>query len=469
MGRHRTSVTLVFMAVFCLLGPARADEDPDLKKALDDLTAKGSVRRLAAVKTLRGAGWADRDVMRLALRIVKWDEDTGLLADLLARHPEAMLPPLLHRIVHSASLHRAQICRALGRTRVENEASVAVLIVRALLDPDEKVRVMARLALEAAAPHAVAIVRAHDELYERIADGSTAYVSSGLVLGPGGARHSRYGRFLRMTMRAEAGRFGADTVLRVYRFFVELGEDTEHAKEIEPYFQVTDGNEVRKAALVLAQLGRSDLTHLRKLADRPAFLGAVGRAVGLIGPTAQSLGPRLFRALRDSIEHPVAEPGRDLRIAPGGNEDWSEYERYVPTADVLWGILRARARHQEIQHGLVELLETDLLWIDRSMIEACLRVMRPNGKARDRLIERAMRFDVSALRVVPWCERPLSPLHFWLEEQRKEKVKGRLTRTKRMQLRHLQRQLDMPPDESDAIVRALRDDLERWSAELEGP
>lgn len=452
--------------------PTQAEVDV----ALVDLSDDEATKREAAVRVLRAADWSGADIMRLALRIVKWDEDTGLLADLLANHPDEMLPPLLHRIGHSASMHRAQICRALGRKRTPNDAATAVLMVRALLDPDEHVRVMARLAMTDASPAGLPIVQAHRALYRTLSDGSMIYVSSSLLLGPTRGSSSPYGRFLRMAMRTEAERFGTDTVLRVMRFFTEMGEADETRDqaldEIQPYISIDDGTEARAAGEILASVGAADPMHLRKLAGRPGFLGGIGRALGILGPKARSAAEDLFRAYRATIRHPdvSAEAEADPREPPRRGEVWELYGEYTPTADVLWGILRTGVKPQTIQQGLVDLLESDLTWIDRSMIEAALRCMRPNGRARERLIDLAMSATqpssaaaVSALRVVAWCEQPFGRLLVWLQEiERLRPVpRGRPTR---LRIRTLRKQIDMSVAEKAEVALRLERDLERWSA-----
>lgn len=470
MRRYWTRTLVFIAAVGCLPAAAHAgDANPAVEAALDDLTGKGSVKRLAAVATLRDAGWSNRDVMRLALRMVRWDQDTGLLADLLSKYPGAMLPPLLHRIVHSAPAHRAQICRALGRPRAGNEAAVAVLLVRGLLEPDEQARVMARLALKVASPPSTAILFAHDKLYKKLVDGSMLYVSPGLVLGPAGGRDTPYGRYLRATMRAEAARFGSDTVFRVLRFFTELGEETEALARIQPLIEIQDGAEARKAGRVLAALGSANLKHLEKLAARPAYLAGVARAVGELGEDARAVVPILFRTYRKVLLRPADVDGVDVRDPPGGEEVWERYDRYTPTADVLWGILRTGYRSQELQSGLVDLLDTDLVWIDRSMIEAGLRAIKPNGGTRERLIQLAIRapaapssVSLSALRIVPWCEPPAGRVVTWAEKQ----MAVRPSRPTTLRLRALRRQILMALEEKDAIALAIVRDLERWSARI---
>lgn len=474
MGRRRSTLTGSIVVVLCLLVLGCNEDpvvdpavDPAVDAALADLTAKGSVKRLVAVKVLRDSGWSDADVMRLALRIVKWDEDTGLLADLLATYPDAMLPPLLHRIVYSASTHRAQICRALARERSGSAAAVAVLLVRALLEPDEHARIVARLALKVVSPPSTSILRAHDKLYGKLADGSPALVSPGLVLGGNLARSSRYGRYLRHAMRAEGERFGSDTEFRVLRFFAELGEETERVDEIAWALRVHEGADARELAPVLASLGRADPTHLRKLATRLLYVPAIGRAVGILGPEAQGVVEPLFQAYRQVLRRAKAPAGgADLRDAPPEGESWSRYSDYTPTADVLWGVLRSGSRSQKIQGGLVDLLDSDLVWIDRSMIEMGLRLIRPEGDARARLIDLAIASGESltpaarsALRVVGWCQPPIGRLLVWLE-----RAEGRRApRPTRLRLRALRRHIEMSPEERREVARKTLADLERWS------
>ena len=91
MRRHRTTTLISLFSLVCLLATAHAgDSDPAVKSALDDLTAKGSVKRLAAVATLREAGWSDTDVMRLTFQDV-FQRDHGRLVATPAKFRESQV------------------------------------------------------------------------------------------------------------------------------------------------------------------------------------------------------------------------------------------------------------------------------------------------------------------------------------------------------------------------------------------
>ena len=255
----------------------RAPDAPtpeEVDAALHTLETEDRAARRRAVEVLLRGAHTYKEITHLALRAARLERDVGLLADLLTDHPDATLPHVLHRVTHAAALQRGQICRALGRRRERRTAALAVLTVRALLNPAGLVRSEARLALDSLWPGSKRIVQIHYEKFPRSVDGSVTYVSPSLLLGAGNMdAETPYRRALELALDAEAARFGPETVqaVRGYRDELAGAPPPQGVGEAAP-------SGWRKWDYLLAELLAADCADhfdpLRALLERPGLPGA---------------------------------------------------------------------------------------------------------------------------------------------------------------------------------------------------
>jgi hypothetical protein len=353
--------------------------------AREGLTAADMEVRAKAIDRLLETGWSHRDLVRLVLRHVKWDEDRGALADLASRHPEGTLGPLVHRVGHATPAHRGQLSRALGRPVARPALATAILVVRSLFEGDPAVRAEAKAALARVSPGAVGL------------DPRTALEVSADPF---------YERALLAALEMEARRSSVATWIRLTHLALTLGLPADTEEVLVHFAGATRPGAAQDLALALGH-GVVDLPALLR---QGGALSTAGRGVASMGESGRALAPLLVRAL-------------DRHLSRGASRD------DAATAAVMWAVAATGCRDARVQSTLVELLGGPLHPADRARIEAGLRVMRPAGEALECLLGRLATWPRnadgvagSALAVVAWCAPEARPrVARWLETREVER------------------------------------------------
>jgi len=432
--------------------------------------------RRSAVRELMQGGYPCRAITEHALHVVQRGEDVGLLADLLADHPEDALPRVLHRITHTAVIQTAQLCRALGRRRESVTAALAVLLVRALLDPGELVRTEARLALWNLNPAAVEIVEVHFRIYPKSVDGSVLHISAALLLGPGNlSNDTPFRRALDDALDADAARFSDETGQAVAAYKAQCGGSP--PAWFRPGAALSGwGAEELRLAEHLAGRRSALLGELAELLDRPGYLLPVLLAYGHIASQAQSHAPRVLAAWRKELQTSLGsraeatseEPLGALVSARWYEEGWAEPTGRRLGGAAAWALVRLGNPAPEILEGLWEMLTWDISRYDRRLVEVALQALRPRGRVIQTLLavvspplspEGSIDVIGSARTVLPWSLDAERADLMGAIDERLQARKWR--RRERMILRSIQYHLKDMQLDADEQVEALIQSLRR--------
>lgn len=432
--------------------------------------------RRSAVRALMQGGYSCRAIVEHALHVVQRGEDVGLLADLLADHPEDALPRVLHRITHTAVIQTGQLCRALGRRRESVTAALAVLLVRALLDRGELVRTEARRALWNLNPAAVEIVEVHFRIYPKSVDGSVLHVSAALLLGPGNlGNDTPFRRALDDALDADAARFSDETGQAVAAYKAQCAGNPPEWFRPGSASKGWGAEEVRLAEY-LAGRRSALLGNLEELLDRPGYLLPVLLAYGNIGLRAQSYAPHVLAVWKKHLQASLGSRAEATSEEPLGalvSARWYEAGWAEPTGRRLggaaaWALVRLGNPDSEILEGLWEMLTWDLAMYDRRLVEVALQALRPRGRVVQEMLavvspplSPEVSIDVvgSARTVLPWsldAERAdlMGAIDLRLQARK-------WPRRERMILRSIQYQLEDMQQDSDELVEALTQKLRR--------
>jgi hypothetical protein len=251
----------------------------------DDLAA-----RRAAVQALLAQDFDLADILRLAFRATRWQRDQGLLADLLSDFPQAVLPLLLDRIGHSAPVHRARLCAALGHPRETLHPAFAVVLLRAFYDEFDGVRAAARDALRQLSARGSEIIRLHEASAE-CSDAAGAWdLLPAVILGP--FPDDAYVNVLIDVLVHELRRFPGPDSYAIACLLAELAGDP---SALDRILTVLEEEEFYGDVLVqvLEGAGLEALPALRSHLERGVHIAETLQAVATLGTEAVELGDLL--------------------------------------------------------------------------------------------------------------------------------------------------------------------------------
>ncbi len=457
----------------------------EIDAALGALESTDLATRREAVTVLLRDRLEFKEVTQLALRAVRLDGDVGLLADLLADHPDGALPHVLHRITHAAPIQRGRICRALGARRSDPSAAIGVLMVRALIDSERIVRSEARLSLASLSPGALRTLESHYWLFRRSEDGAILAVSPTLLLGAGNLGvDTPYRRALELALAADAARFGAQAESAATAYEAELAGTP---PTLSPRREETPDWRREDLALSehLAATFADRFDRLRGLLDRPRYLGPVTSAYALLGARASEEAVHVLAAWRRhllaNLDPDAAAETRRVRLSEvrglrdvpwgarrgrGRPAHWHEMRTRGPSASSAYALLRLGNRSPEIQHGLWQLLALELHWYDRELVEVALQGLQPSGDLVATMLK-AMHPDArgkiqdwvrgSARIVLPWS-RPSAREAAWITLNDLA-ARGRLPRHQRFWIQTVLRKMQEHDQHGDERRRALIEKL----------
>jgi len=339
--------------------PARPSPEA-IDAALRRLDSEERAERRAATDLLLRAGFTLADLTQLAFRAARGEGDRGLLADLLSDRSEDVLPLLLHRIAHSAPVHRAELCAALGRVRENPQPALAVLVVRALLDEYDGAREAAGVALAALSSRGPEILGLHQRLARASADGSVRDLLPSVLLGP--SPEAAYARALGAVLRIELARFPGEDSYAIARVLAAIEGEPDAAARIGGLL-VDEELYGALATDVLSGLDERGEPLLGANLENGWRVDETLRALAVLGARGAGLENLVIARLR--------EPARR-----------------ESTLRALWGM---GARSAAVQEAVL-----DLWWKQRTLGEddgavarelgLLLRLLRPEGRTIDRIV-----------------------------------------------------------------------------------